>query len=107
MLLLLVQGLNFLRGFASPSPFPIIKEFHSMQRSPFQHQRTGPAREFASEQIQRRDGECGFVACIFRMEMRRVVVVVVQVDHDPEKLAYPWHQGFLNGNPPRFLAEPQ
>jgi hypothetical protein len=60
-----------------------------MDHRPLQNQSQSPSRKLSTEDLQGLDAQCRLLARVPGVKMRRRVIVVVESDDDPEKLADP------------------
>jgi hypothetical protein len=87
----LLEGINDRKGGRFLSEGPVGSELVEMKGPPLFDESGRRLREASSDERAVVDAEQGLVLGIDRMEMRRVVISEVHVDHDPVELTQPWH----------------
>ena len=74
------------------APDPIIAQLLPVKLGPIENQPEGPARELSFDESQRLDPDFRFMLAVYRMEMRRRVIVVIHSNDDPKEDAECWHE---------------
>jgi hypothetical protein len=69
------QRLNFLRHGVLAAETPVFQQFLSMHHRPFPNQIQSPAWQFAFEDLQGANLNCGFEFAVAGVKMRRRVII--------------------------------
>ena len=64
---------------------------------PVEDQPKGPARQLSLDELHRFDPNFGFMLAVYRVEVRRRVIVIIHSDDDSEEDAECWHERVRSG----------
>lgn len=74
------------------TPDPIIALLLPMKFGPVENQPEGLARQLSVDEFQRLDPDFRFMLAVYRVEVRRRVIVIIHSDDDSEEDAECWHE---------------
>jgi hypothetical protein len=78
------------------TPDPIIAQLllmkFLMKFGPVENQLEGPARQLSVDEFQRLDPDFRFMLAVYRVEVRRRMIVIIHSDDDSEEDAECWHE---------------
>jgi hypothetical protein len=73
------------------TPDPIVAQLLSMKLGPVENQPEGPARQLSLDQFQCLDPDFRLMLAVYRVEVRRRMIVIIHSDNDSEEDAECWH----------------
>ena len=78
-------------------PDPIIAQLLLMKFDPVENQTKGPARQLSLNDFHRFNPDFRFMLAVYRVEVRRRVIVIIHSDDDSEEDAECWHERVRSG----------